>query len=250
MARGGKWLLAAGVIAFLLVIVANVPASLVGRWLPTGLTVGTLSGTVWHGEAQSMRAAGIDVERLTWRLQPLALIGGRISAHVDVVNRTDRAAADITIGRGGRVAARALDADFDAAAIAGRALPAGWAGPIRVRLDDIVIERGWITAISGTAESGSLTGPSNVQPYLGSYHLEFGRDATTNPNELLGHFHDLGGPIEISGTIRLSRDRRAVLSGWVRARPGAAPEVRSDIESKLLQSDPQGRRLFSVENNF
>jgi hypothetical protein len=249
MRRGAKWLLAAGVFAFLLVIVANLPATLAQRWLPPAIAVGSLGGTLWHGEALSVRAAGLDIERLEWRLRPLALFGGRIVAHIDATSAPDRVSAEITLDRQGRLEARALEAHVDAASLAGRALPTGWAGPVKIQLDELIVEQGWVAAIHGTAESGALTGPPKVQPYLGSYRLEFGADASATPGELAGHFRDLGGPIEITGDVRLYRDRRAVVSGWVRARPGAQQVVIDDI-ARLPEADPQGRRRFSIENSF
>jgi hypothetical protein len=243
-----KWLVAAGALAFLIVIVANLPATLASRWLPPALTIGSLGGTLWHGEALAVRVNGVDIERLEWRLQPFALFGGRVSAHVEAVNGADHASAKVTVAKG-RVDARDLDADLDAATLAGRALPTGWAGPIRIRLDELVLEQGWIGSIRGTAQSGVLTGPPNVQPYLGSYQLVYGPNANATAGELVGQFHDLGGPLEISGDVRLYRERRAVVSGWVRVRPGA-PQVVVDDIARLPQSDPQGRRQFSVENNF
>jgi len=112
-----------------------------------------------------------------------------------------------------------------------------------------VIEGGWVARLRGSAESGTLTGPPAVQPYLGSYRLTFDADADAITGEVLGHFRDTGGPVEISGEARLYRDRRAVVSGWVRARAGAPPGVVADI-AKLPETDPQGRRRFSIENSF
>ena len=249
MSRSSRWLVAAGVIAFLLVIVANVPASFAARWLPAGASVQSLSGTVWNGQARILRVAGIEIEKLTWRLHPLPLIAGRVSAAVEATRPGSEARAEVVAGRGRRLEARHLFAEFDAAALTGRALPAGWAGPVRLRFERIVVENGWLSAIRGSIETGQLSGPSNVQAYLGSYRLDFGDDATASPGVVVGHFRDTGGPSEISGTLRLTPDRRAVLSGWVRARPGAPPAVVQDIAS-LPQSDPQGRRLFSFETSF
>jgi len=249
MSRSGKWLVAAGVLAFLLVVIGNIPASLAANWMPQGVTVASLSGTVWQGEARSVQVAGVEVEKIDWRLHPLALIGGQIAAQVEATNQSDRASAELVLGRDGHIEAQALAAELDAASLAGHGLPAGWSGPLRLRFEHIVLEGGWIAAIRGAVESGTLTGPQKVQPYLGSYRLEFGPDATATPGEVVGHFSDLGGPSEISGTLKLTRDRRAVLSGWVRARPGAPQSVSEDI-AKLPQSDPQGRRLFSIESNF
>ena len=247
MSRGTKWLIATCILVFLAVIAANLPASLAARWLPATVSFGSLSGTLWHGEAVAVRAAGIDVERLEWHLHPLALLGGRVSTHVEVTQAEDHLSADLILSAD-RIEAYGVDATIDVATLAGRVLPAGWAGPTRLNFEEIVFSGNWITSIRGTAETGTLKGPADAQPFLGSYRLQFDQDAVAKPDLLVGHFRDLSGPIEISGDLELSRTR-AVLSGWVRTRPAAAPKVVADI-AKLPEVDPQGRRRFAIENNF
>ena len=249
MRRSSKWLLAAGAFAFILIVIGNLPASLASGWLPANVSVGTLGGTLWHGEAIAVRVNGIDVERLGWRLHPLPLLSGRFAARIEATTASDRISAEIVIDRAGRLEARTVEARVDTASLAGRALPTGWAGPVEVHLEELIVEQGWITAIRGSAESGTLTGPPKIQPYLGSYRLVFGNDAIGAPGEIVGHFRDSGGPVEISGDVRLYRDRRAVVSGWVRARPAAPQAVIDDI-ARLPEVDPQGRRRFSIENSF
>jgi general secretion pathway protein N len=249
MRRSTKWLLAAGILAFLLIVIANIPASLAGRWIPGNIHVAALNGTMWHGEALSVQAGAIDIERLEWRLHPLALLTGRFAARIEASTAPDRLTAEISLDRSGKIEAHAVAAELDAASFAGRALPTGWSGPFAVHLDELVIENRWVTKIRGGAESGVLSGPPAVKPYLGSYRLTFGDDADAAPEELRGHFQDTGGPIEISGEARLYRDRRAIVSGWVRARPDA-PQVVVDDIAKLPESDPQGRKRFSIENSF
>ena len=248
MSRGARWLIALCVLVFVAVVGANLPASLVNRWLPSTVSVGSLSGTLWHGEALAVRAAGIDVERVEWHLHPLGLLAGRVSAQVEATQAADQLSADVILS-GDRIEAHGVDANIDVATLAGRMLPAGWAGLARLKFDEIVFAGNWITSIRGTAESGTLTGPADVQPYLGSYHLQFDRDAVAKPDVVVGHFRDVSGPIDISGDVELYRARRAVVTGWVRARPTAAPQVVADI-AKLPEIDPQGRRRFSIENNY
>lgn len=249
MRRSTKWLMAAVIAAFLIIVIANLPAALAARWLPATIHVAALEGTLWHGQALGVQAGAFDIERLEWRLHPVQLLGGSFAAHIEAANAADRLTADVVMERNGRIAARAVEGRMNAATFAGRALPIGWSGPVTLHFAELVIVNGWVAQVRGTAESGTLSGPPAVQPYLGSYSLNFASDANATAGELLGHFRDTGGPIEITGDVRLYRDRRAVVSGWVRARPGAPAGVVADI-AKLPEVDPQGRRRFSIENNF
>ncbi len=249
MRRSTKWLMVAVIAAFLGIVIARLPATLAARWLPATIHVAALEGTLWHGQAVGVQAGAFDIERIEWRLHPMTLLGGRFGAHIEAANAADQLTADLVMERSGRIEARAVEGRMNAATFAGRALPIGWSGPVTLHFSELVVEDGWVTQVRGNAQSGTLTGPPAVQPYLGSYRLSFDTDASATPGELVGHFRDAGGPIEISGDARLYRDRRAVVSGWVRARPGAPPGVIADI-AKLPEVDPQGRRRFSIENSF
>ena len=249
MRRSTKWLFAAGLVAFLLIVVTQIPASMAAHWLPANLQVGSLGGTLWHGEALGVHAQAFDIERVEWRLRPLSLFAGRFSASIAATNGADLITGEVTVDRSGRIEAHDVEAKIDVASLAGRTLPSGWGGPATLHLEELTIAGGWIASIVGTAESGTLTGPPHDQPYLGSYRVTFGKEASRAPGEILGNFRDTGGPIEISGEVRLYQDRRAVISGWVRARASAPPGVIADIAS-LPEVDPQGRRRFSVENTF
>ncbi len=248
MSRGTKWLIAICLLVFIAILVANLPASLAARWIPPTVSFGSLNGTLWHGEADAVRVAGLDIERIEWQLHPLALLTGRLSAQVEATGAGDHLSANVALA-GDRIEAHGIDASIDVAKLAGHVLPAGWAGPARLKFDEIVFAGNWIASIRGSAESGTLTGPAEVQPYLGSYHLQFDQDAVAMPDVFVGHFRNLSGPIDISGDVKIYRARRAVVTGWVRARPGAAPVVVADI-AKLSEVDPQGRRRFSIENNY
>lgn len=249
MRRSTKWLLAAGSVAFLCIVLANIPASFIARWIPPAVEISSLGGTLWHGEALGVHSGGFDVERVEWHLHPGALLRGSVSARIDATNAADWINGELTLEGSGRLLARGLEAQIDVASLAGRTLPTGWSGPATLHLEEITIEQGWIASIVGVAESGALQGPPKDQPYLGSYRVTFDRGAGSVPGELRGRFADTGGPIEITGDVTLYRDRRAVISGWVRPRASAPPDVAADI-AKLPEVDPQGRRRFSIENSF
>lgn len=249
MRRSTKWLIAAGFVAFLAILALNVPASIIARWLPQNVEIGSLGGSLWHGEALGVRAAGFDVERVEWRLHPLALFSGAISAAIEATNGADHIAGDLLLERSGRLEARGAEAQLDIASLAGRALPRGWSGPATLHLEEAVFADGKILSLVGVAESGRLHGPPQDEPYLGSYRVTFDRNSSRVPGELSGRFTDTSGPIEITGDVTLYADRRSVISGWVRARPSAPPSVVADI-ARLPEVDPQGRRRFSIENSF
>lgn len=68
----------AGVFFLLVALLLQMPASVLGRWLPPAspVPVKAWGGTVWHGQAEIEQGAGS--LQLDWQLRPLALLAGRV----------------------------------------------------------------------------------------------------------------------------------------------------------------------------
>lgn len=72
-------------VGFLLV---KLPASqLISRvQLPTGISIGGVSGTIWNGKALQVTAHGLPLNKFSWQLDALPLLWGTVSAHVKAGN--------------------------------------------------------------------------------------------------------------------------------------------------------------------
>ncbi|MEW9797736.1 type II secretion system protein N [Alteromonas sp. CYL-A6] len=77
--------IAGGILAFVIFLIAYLPASQVlGRLsLPKNVSVSGISGTLWEGKARLIVANGLPIENLRWSLNPLSLLAGRISAELN-----------------------------------------------------------------------------------------------------------------------------------------------------------------------
>src|ERR1700742_56477 len=58
----------------LAVVVVALPASLIARFVPPGVNVEDFSGTIWHGSAGHITAAGRPAGAAEWHLHPLGLL--------------------------------------------------------------------------------------------------------------------------------------------------------------------------------
>lgn len=69
----------AGVVAWLVFLVATIPANQALALAPPmpGVVIGGIQGTVWRGQARSVVAEGVLLENVRWRFRPLALFTGR-----------------------------------------------------------------------------------------------------------------------------------------------------------------------------
>jgi general secretion pathway protein N len=252
------WLLVAlGLGAYLVFVLATLPASLLASQVERhGLSTVATAGTVWDGRFVGLRAGSRVIGDVAWDLQPSALLLGRLAAHVDLVRSDGRATADVTAGLGGTVTLENATAALPFAALAELGAPRGWEGTLRADLERLVIDEGWIAAASGTLEARDVVGPARNPARLGSYRvtLPAGGTASGEAGEsqgaLVGALEDLGdGPLEVAGTIRLSPDRTYQIDGLVSARESAPRSVVDSLRF-LGNPDTQGKRPFSIAGSL
>ena len=53
--------------------------------LPKNVSISGVSGTLWTGKAQTIVVNGLPINNVNWELSPLALLIGKVSAHVKAV---------------------------------------------------------------------------------------------------------------------------------------------------------------------
>ena len=71
---------AAGVVAWLVFLVATIPADRALALVPQipDLAIGHVQGTLWNGQATHVTAKGVRLDRLRWHFRPLSLFTGRV----------------------------------------------------------------------------------------------------------------------------------------------------------------------------
>lgn len=77
-------LIAAGIVLYLVLLIANLPAvQVIHRLpLPSNIYLSGISGTLWQGAAQTVIAEGIQVNNVRWDISVLALILGKASVNI------------------------------------------------------------------------------------------------------------------------------------------------------------------------
>lgn len=242
-------LIALGVAAFLLFAIVTLPASLLLSFFKdSGLTAAGVEGTVWKGRAQLVQIEGANLGTLEWDLHALALLTLRLQADVRVA-RTDGFAQGRVAMRSSRsIAIRNLTASLPVSTLGG--LASGWAGTVNLKFAQMVLTEGWPSAADGTAEILNLNSPSGRSPLSGSYKVTFPAPNTPSEGEVLtGALADLGGPLQISGTLELRPERVYVLQGLVAPRPDAPRNLAQQLQF-LGEPDAQGRYPFSLEGSM
>lgn len=244
--RRTVWIALLGVIVFAAIVIARLPA----EWIIPGSAAkacATLDGSLWSGSCAGLVLNGTSIGDLSWRLEPLRLLTGRLAAHVTVARGTAATAhTDLELGWGGAITARHLVADLplDPALVPG--IPQTLTGRAHAELALARVRRGVITELEGRIEARGLEDRSGgAETPLGSYLVTF----PGGPGEPTGQLRDLEGPLALEGTLRLTPQPGFELQGQIAPRGGAPPELVNNIRF-LGTPDASGRRPFTLSGTF
>lgn len=200
MTRRTLWAIGVGV--YVLALIGMAPASLVDAAVGDAsngrLRVAQARGTLWSGDGQlevrDSRGYSALARPLTWRLQPLALLGARLAYVLELGAATPAFPLTISWSRielanvRGTVPASAL------AAALPKLAPYGLSGDLDIQISRLAIGAG-VSQGSATVQwraASSLLSP--VAP-LGDYQLHFEGDGA----RLRSTLHTVQGPLQLDG---------------------------------------------------
>jgi general secretion pathway protein N len=242
-------LVALGIGAFIVFALVTLPASIVLSRIPTpAVSFSGVSGTLWSGRAQALRIGAIHAGSVEWNLHVLPLFTGRLSADVKATRTDGFAQGEVTTTPSGRLVLEAFTASLPVDALPPDVAQGGWSGTLNLKLPRLVLEDGWPTQADGTIEAVDLVGPASRPAEIGSYRIAFtGADASAGV--LSGALTDLGGPLQVTGTVQLKPDRSYLVDGLIATRPNAPKSIANALQY-LPPPDAQGRRQFSFEGSM
>lgn len=249
-----KWSwLALGAGAYIAFALALFPAATAYSWFaPAEVQMVGVAGTVWSGGAELASVGGVAFREMRWRVRAWPLVVGRLSGTFEA------RLADGFVN--GALAATPRYVEFtDLRASLGlpelqRVLPLrGVEGVASVVLERLRLEGGWPTQVVGSLRLGQLraepfipTGQPGLIP-LGDYEVTFGE---TQGEGLAATFRDTGGPLEVTGTLRVDRARQYTLDALTQARPGAPEPLLQGLEVMAAEPDAAGRRRLTLTGSL
>ncbi len=240
------WITLLAVVAFAIILIARMPASWVVPAPPAKVSCSATEGTIWSGSCMGLTVQGRALGDLAWELHPVRLVAGKIAAHIALTRPGASAEGEIESGFSGKVlTARNLKADLPLESALIPQLPANLRGSAHAELARARLENGVVTDLQGHIEARDLQQVGSQPLQLGSYSLSFPGGSA----EPAGELHDLGGPLSVQGTLRLTREPGFDLQGWVAARSSAPADLQKEIQY-LGSPDAQGRRPFGMAATF
>lgn len=243
------WITLLAIVAFAIILIARMPVSWVAGFIPKSVTCAQLSGTVWNGTCAGLVAQSVQVGDVSWDLKALPLLKSKVAGSVDIRRGVNFARGEIEASLSGNViTARNFQADMPLDPTLIPQLPRNLAGAVKANLQSIHIEKQAVTSVQGTVEARDLVQGSGGQRLtLGDYSLVF---PAADPNaEPVGQLRSLSGPLNVEGTLKLTREPGFVLEGLVAPTPEAPPDLVREI-SYLGSPDAAGRRPFSLAATF
>lgn len=251
----GRWSwIALGAGAYLAFVLAAFPAGTAMRWLaPQGVVAAGVEGTLWSGRAATLSVNGFAAEQLRWRLRPAALVLGRLAANVEARMTEGFVSGDVEASPS-RIAVRNLRGAASLPSLAAFLPVRGIRGQASVALESLELVDGWPTTVVGELKVASL----EVTPFvpvnagggmlaLGDYTVTFTPAAE---RELAALVVDNGGPLEVSGTVKLDAARAYTLDALVKPRAGAARELVDGLSIMTAEPDAEGRRRLTLTGSL
>jgi general secretion pathway protein N len=233
-------------LAFAGILLARAPASWMAGFLPESIQCAQISGSLWNGSCSGLVTEGTPMGQLTWNLHALKLFGGKVAAHVDLTNASGFVRGEFESNfSGSDITVRDLAARVPIDQTLAPQVPPNLSGKGNAQLALLRVENGIVTAVQGRVEAHDLE-TRGAQPYrLGNYAVTF----PGGEGEPTGALESLGGPLDVKGTLRLTREPGYSVEGTVAAGPDTDPQLARQLEY-LGSPDGQGRRPFSVAGTF
>ncbi|HTW38571.1 MAG TPA: type II secretion system protein N [Steroidobacteraceae bacterium] len=243
------WMAAAAALAFLIVMLARFPVRWAAGLLPRGTTCAQLGGTLWSGTCTGLLIEGMPLGDLSWSAHPLELLAGKISLSMALALPSGTARSLLTLSPTGALTAQGVRASVPLNRALFGQLPPNTQGLVGVDLALLRWDGKRITALRGELEVHGLSVQGEL---LGDYRVSFPADpgaAGGSGDEPTGRLEDLGGPLAVQGTVRLTREPGFVVEGLIAPRANAPRDIVEDIRF-LGSPDAQGRRPFTVAETF
>ena len=247
--RRGVLITVLAVVAFVVIVVARLPASWVVPAPPSVVSCATVDGSIWTGTCGGLTLQGRALGDLVWDVHALRLLTGKLSVNIVLTRPTGSVRGDFDVGLNKSLTARNVLADLPLDQDVMSLLPGNLRtihGTAHADIAFAHVVNSIVTQLQGRIEFHDLEDRDRDVLPLGNYSLTF----PGGSGDPTGQLQDLGGPLAVQGTVRLTQDKPGLdLQGYVTPRPDAAPALLNQLFF-LGSPHPQGRRQFPTTMTF
>ncbi len=251
-----RLLVVAGAAAFLLAVVARLPATVALAWLPDAtLHPSGVTGTWWRGGFAAADTGALRLGPTSWQLSLPALFLGRLQGTVETQLGSGTASGVVALGIGGTVSCR--DCRYAGPAASLRSLLPALAtvdGRLELSFTDLALRDRWPVRATGTA---TVTGVALAVPGApltpatprGNFTARVAADPVGDDGIIVAEVADDGGPLQLQASLTLTPPGSFEASGRARTRPEAPPTLAAAL-GILGRPGPDGAIEISFAGSF
>lgn len=229
---------------YLFFLITTIPASLFVSWfnLPTNIKLSSISGSIWSGKANKFHYSNVDLGSIEWKLHPLNLLLGEISADISIVNNKQYINTELNLSPSGKIELEETRFLVDLSTLQPLTygMPFSYAGKVSGYFPISYIHKNNYMGFNGKLSLSSMKLISPQQQTFGDFVVDFRAEEEGLTS---GQIKDTGGPLDISGQVTLNKNGLVNVSVKLTAR-----EKSSSLEqmiSFLGQKDASGRVQFN-----
>jgi general secretion pathway protein N len=243
--KRGFWITLLAILLFAVIVIARLPASWVVPSSGANFSCAAVDGSIWSGSCTGLRVSGSAVGDAEWEVHALRLLAGKLAAHVTLTLPKGFARGDVEVGLDKNVTMHNVQAELPLDRSLMPAMSPTLHGNAHADIAFARIEKGVVKQLQGRIEVHDLEQRDGSTGRLGNYSVTF----PAGSGEPTGQVRDLGGPLGVEGTLRLTPEPGYDLQGQVAARADASPGLQRDLQY-LGSPDAQGRRPFGTSGTF
>jgi general secretion pathway protein N len=256
MRRTGRitGLLLIGLLAYVLFLLAGMPAALAWQWggqrLAPQVRAYGIAGTVWDGQAEAIVSGPRRVDNVRWDIRPSALLKGRLGARLVAAFPDGRAQAVVEASPGGTVTAEDVKADMDIdslLALAGRQGLSGAAdGHFEALFQSLVASGGRLRTAQGVLNWNGARVGLGQKISLGDLAL---RIRPAGDNGVRGELVSSGGAFALEGDAALRRDGGYQVELRITPRNPSDPATAQAVRVLGL-ANPRGTTVVNISGSL
>lgn len=236
-------LLAAGLVTFIVALIVFFPARVAYRWfVPEGLSLAGIEGSIWGGSAREAEASGVYLRNLTWRMQPLRIFTGKLGFAIEASPTSGFLDANVALGISGAVTLSDVTASLDLQSLQQVAGISGLRGKLSAQFASLVIDSGLPVAADGVLEVADLIIAIPQPSSIGGYRADF----FTQESGVMASVEDTDGVIDLAGSLQISVDRSYQFIAQLAPKNNTPANVRRQLQF-LGSANERGQHELRLE---
>jgi general secretion pathway protein N len=201
MMRGRHYILV-GVIAYVVFLIATLPAAPVLGMLRDHMpvTINNVSGSLWNGRAGSVITGKLSLDNVEWSFLPLHLLLAKAAIDVEAKFNGNPLESRLSTGLGGNLAVDDLNVKLGASDVASLVvLPLGeLSGDFFLRINSAIFQPGSVPRIDGTLNWNKAAITVAETADLGNVSILLNED---DDSPLTASISNKGGQLTLSGNL-------------------------------------------------